>query len=66
MELLRTKEVVELLRRRSVEVSDRTIVRYVREGFIPVEYVIIKRRGRRKYFLFKPEVVDYLEKKLSA
>lgn len=62
---LSTKEVLRELRVNGMELSDRTLIRYVKRGFIPSELVKIKKRGLINYYLFKPEVVNYLVQKLS-
>ena len=66
MGLLRSGEVLRELERRKVRISRKTLARYVHDKIIPEDYVVIEKRGFRKYFFFKPEVIDYLEKKLGA
>ncbi|WP_164930908.1 hypothetical protein [Aquifex aeolicus] len=63
---LTSTQVLRELKERGIEISDRTLIRYVKRGFIPGELVRIKRRGLVNYYYFKPEVVDFLVQELSV
>ncbi|MDQ7083081.1 MAG: hypothetical protein Q9N34_09195 [Aquificota bacterium] len=64
---MKSGEVLEKeLERRNVKISRKALTNYVHKRIIPEDFVIIEKRGFRKYFYFKPEVVDLLERKLSA
>jgi len=58
---LTTTQVLEKLREKGIELSDRTLIRYVKRGLIPEKLIKIKRRGLVNYYFFKPEVVEYLQ-----
>ncbi|HID65909.1 MAG TPA: hypothetical protein EYP32_03355 [Aquificaceae bacterium] len=62
---LTTTQVLEKLKENGIELSDRTLIRYVKKGLIPNKLVKIKKRGLINYYLFKSEVVEFLQKFLK-
>ena len=62
---LTTTQVIEKLRENGIELSDRTLIRYVKKGLIPGNLVKIKKRGLVNYYLFRPEVITFLVQTLS-
>ena len=64
--LLMAREVVDLLEKKGVKLSETTLRRYVYKGIIPEELIVPERRGMKTYYYFKPKVVDYLVEKLSG
>ncbi len=64
MVYLKATDIEEELRKRGINVSYRSILRYAQSGYIPGYFVKIERRGRKKLYFFKPEVVDFLTEKL--
>jgi len=64
-DFLTSRKLSRFLSEKGINVSYRTILRYVREGFIPEDFYVVQRHGKRKFYYFKPEVVDFLVKKLS-
>ena len=61
---LTLKDVQRELLKKNIEVAYRTLVHYIHTGFIPKDFVIVKRRGRRRLYLLRPEVVNYLVEQL--
>jgi len=62
--LLSYKEVLERLEKRGIKMS-RSALKYWRDkGFIPEQYYVIELHGTRKYFYYKPEVIDYIVRKI--
>ena len=61
---LTIKDLQRELLKRDIEVAHRTLLNYIHKGYIPEEFVIVKRKGRRRFYLLRPEVVDYLVEKL--
>ena len=72
LEIMKVKEemnVPELLKeleRHGIHLAKTTIYSWVERGYIPKNLVRIEKRMRRKFYYFKPEVVDYLVEKLSG
>ena len=64
-EELSTPEVLEELEKHGIHLAKTTIYTWVERGYIPQDLVRIEKRMKRKFYYFKPEVVDYLVKKLS-
>lgn len=62
--VLTTKDVIEKLRKKGILLTPDNIRYYVKKGFIPKEFVKIKKRFSRNYYYFHPFVVEYLEGKL--
>jgi len=65
-EFLRTSEVVEELENYGIKLTEAGLRKYVREGFIPDSFVKLEKHGRKHFYYFKPEVVDYLVRKLRG
>lgn len=65
-DLLTSRKLSRLLSEKGINVSYKTILRYAKEGFIPKDFYLIQQHGKRKYYYFKPEVIDYLLEKLQG
>jgi len=64
-EFLRTSEVVKKLEKYGIKLTEAGLRKYVREGFIPGSFVKLEKHGRKHFYYFKPEVIDYLLEKLG-
>ena len=64
-ELLTSFKVIEELEKRGYKISRTSLMKYVQKGYIPEDFILIERKLKRKFYYFKPEVVDYLVQKLS-
>lgn len=62
--ILTLKDLQRELLKRDVEVAYRTLIHYIHTGFIPKELVVVKKRGRKRFYYVLPEAVDYLVEKL--
>jgi len=63
--LLKTSEVVNELESLGIKLTEAGLRKYVREGFIPNSFVKLEKHGRKHFYYFKPEVIDYLLEKLE-
>ncbi|WP_164930894.1 hypothetical protein [Aquifex aeolicus] len=64
--LISLSELLEELNKKGIPITRSGIYYWILRGFIPQEYMHIKRLGgRKRLYYFKPEVVDYLLEKLS-
>jgi len=63
--LLKTSEVVNELESLGIKLTEAGLRKYVREGFIPNSFVKLEKHGRKHFYYFKPEVIDYLLEKLG-
>ena len=63
--LLKTSEVVDELENFGIKLTEASLRKYVREGFIPNSFVKLEKHGRKHFYYFKPEVIDYLLEKLG-
>lgn len=64
-EELSTPEVLKELKKLGIHLAKTTIYTWVEKGYIPQDLVRIEKRMKRRFYYFKPEVVNYLVKKLS-
>lgn len=65
-ELLNVDGLIGKLKERGIEITRSGVYYWILKGVIPEKYIVLKKRGaKRKFYYFKPEVVDYLVKKLS-
>jgi len=64
--LLKTSEVIEELENFGIKLSGAGLRKYVREGFIPNSFVELQKHGRKHFYYFKPEVIEYLVEKLRG
>jgi len=64
--LISLSELLKELNKKGILITRSGIYYWILKGFIPKEYIKIKRLGgRKRLYYFKPEVVKYLEKKLE-
>jgi len=63
--LLTIKDLKKELEGNGIDISYSGIYYWLKVRFIPTKFVIKKKRARKTLYYFKPEVVDYLVKKLS-
>ena len=64
-ELLEIGEVLKELEKRGIKVNRRTFYTWLEKGKIPSVYFIKKKSLDRVRYFFKPEIVEFLEEKLS-
>lgn len=65
--LLNVDGLIEKLKEKGIEISRSGVYYWILKGVIPEEYIILKKRGaKRKFYYFKPEVIDYLVEKLKG
>lgn len=64
-ELLEIGDVLKELESRGIEINRRTFYTWVQKGKIPSSYIIKKKSLDRIRYFFKPEIIEFLEKKLS-
>jgi len=60
---LRASDIRRVLKKKGFEISWFSLYKMLKQ--VPSEYVITRKRFKKTYYYFKPEVVDYLEKKLE-
>jgi len=63
--MLSSLEVISELKKRGYNLSRTSLMKYVEKGYIPKRFYTIDKKMKRKFYYFKPEVVDFLVKKLS-
>jgi len=64
-EELKVQELLEELRKHGIHLAKTTVYTWVERGYIPENLVRIEKRMKRKFYYFKPEVIDYLLEKLG-
>ena len=64
-ELLEIGDVLKELESRGIEINRRTFYVWVKKGKIPSSYIIKKKSLDRVRYFFKPEIIEFLEKKLG-
>jgi len=64
-ELLEIGEVLKELENRGIRVNRRTFYSWLEKGKIPSTYFIRKKSLDRVRYFFKPEIIDFLEERLS-
>jgi len=64
-EELKIQELLEELKKHGIHLAKTTVYTWVEKEYIPKDLVRIDKRMKRKFYYFKPEVVDFLVKKLS-
>ena len=66
-ELLNVDGLIGKLKEKGIEITRSGVYYWILKGVIPEEYIVLKKRGaKRKFYYFKPEVVDYLVEKLKG
>lgn len=59
------REVLERLEEKGIKMT-RAALKYWRDkGLIPKEYYIVEFHGTRRFFYYKPEVIDLIEEKVK-
>lgn len=58
--LLTLKELHRELLKRDIDIAYNTLFHYIYRGDIPDEYIIVKKKGKKRFYYFLPEAVDYL------
>ena len=64
-EELKVQELLAELNKHGIHLAKTTVYTWVERGYIPENLVRIEKRMRRKFYYFKPEVIDYLLEKLG-
>ena len=65
-EELKVQELLEELKKHGIHLAKTTVYTWVERGYIPENLVRIEKRIRRKFYYFKPEVIEYLVEKLRG
>ena len=65
-ELLSTPELLEELKKRGIEISRITLYFWIKNGKIPKGFYTVKKRLERKFYYFKPEIIEFLTQRLSS
>ena len=66
-ELLNVDGLIDKLKEKGIEITRSGVYYWILKGVIPEEYIVLKKRGaKRKFYYFKPEVVNYLVEKLKG
>ncbi len=59
------REVLERLEEKGIKMT-RAALKYWRDkGLIPKDYYIVEFHGTRRFFYYKPEVIDLIEEKVK-
>ena len=65
-EELKVQELLEELKKHGIHLAKTTVYTWVERRYIPENLVRIEKRIRRKFYYFKPEVIEYLVEKLRG
>ncbi len=65
-QLLSTPELIEELKKRGIDISRVTLYFWIKNGKIPKSFYKVKKRLERKFYYFKPELVEFLTERLSS
>lgn len=63
--LLSTPELLQELQKRGIDLNRVTLYYWIKHGKIPRNLYVVKKRLERKFYYFKPELIDFLTQRLS-